>query len=129
MAGVTGGVAQLLVVRRLHAFMKWCCDRFEASYGRRHERGIFVFVLPPTFPDLSKEPTYNIGMRALERSKFAEFSEDTKGRGTGCISLSGGMGMKFCPWCGTAVAKFYRRSWQELLDERITDEFGLLPAA
>ena len=119
----------IINVRRLRAFMKWCCDRFEASYGRRHERGLFVYVLPPTFPDLSTEPTFHIGMRAIERSKFGEFAEVGKGRMSGCVSLSGGLGIKFCPWCGAVVAEFYRQSWQELLDEKITDEFRLLPAA
>jgi hypothetical protein len=108
--------------------MKWCCDRFEASYGRRHERGLFVYVLPPTFPDLSTEPTFNVGMRALDRSKFGEFAKATKGLSV-YVSLSGGMGVKYCPWCSATLAKFYRRSWQELLDERITDEFRAFPAA
>jgi hypothetical protein len=108
--------------------MKWCCDGFRAHYEQRHERGLFVYVLPPTFPKVSTEPSFHIGMRALERSKFGELQEATKGRMGGCMSLSGGAGMSYCPWCGAAVAKFYRRSWQELLDERITDEFRILRA-
>jgi hypothetical protein len=108
--------------------MKWCCDGFRAHYDQRHERGFFMFVLPPEFPKVSMEPTFHIGMRAVERSRFSEFSSATKGM-SGCVSLSGAMCFRFCPWCGTTVAKFYRHTWQELLDERITDEFRLLPPA
>ena len=107
--------------------MKWCCDGFKASYDQRHERGLFVFVLPPEFPKVSAEPTFHIGMRAIERSRIGELTEATKGRMTGCMSLSGSVCMRFCPSCGVPVAKFYRHTWQELLDERITDEFRLLP--
>jgi hypothetical protein len=109
--------------------MKWCCDGFRAHYDQRHERGLFIFVLPPEFPDVSTEPTFSIGMRVIERNRFGELQETTKGRMTGCMSLSGSMRLRFCPWCGATAAKFYRNTWQELLDERITDEFRLLPPA
>ena len=102
--------------------MTFCCDRFGYSYQQRHERGIFVYVLPPTvtFPDV---PLFHIGMRALERAKFGELQEATTGRMAGCMSLSGGAGIRYCPWCGVLLADFYRRSWREMIDERISDEF------
>ena len=28
---------------------------------QRHERGLFVYVLPPTFPNVSTEPSFHIG--------------------------------------------------------------------
>jgi hypothetical protein len=102
--------------------MTFCCDNFKFGFGQRHERGIFVYVLPPppSFPD---EPLFHIGMRALERSRFGDLREATKGQMAGCMSLSCGTGIRHCPWCGVLLAKFYRHSWQEMLDEKITHEF------
>jgi hypothetical protein len=63
-------------------------------------------------------------MRAIERSRHADLGELLKGRMDGCMTLSGGMGMRYCPWCGVTLGKFYAAHWQELIDESITDEFG-----
>jgi hypothetical protein len=104
--------------------MKWCCNGFRANYDQRHERGLIVYVLPQ-FVGASSEPLFHIGFRALERSRHANFSEAVKGRMEGCMSLGGSTGMKYCPWCGATLAKFYRNTWQELLDDKITNEFRL----
>jgi hypothetical protein len=103
--------------------MKWCCDGFRANYDQRHERGLIVYVLP-SVAELS-EPSFRIGFRAIERSKYSSLSEVLKGRMDGCLSLDCSAGMRFFPWCGSTLATFYRSTWQELLDERITDEFRL----
>jgi len=102
--------------------MKWRCQGFQASYGHRHERGLFVYVLPP-FTGAAKDPSFHLGFRALERSRHASFSEAVKGRMDGCMSLDVSTGMKYCPWCGVTLAEFYRKSWEDLLDAKITDEF------
>jgi hypothetical protein len=120
MNGCKGG--WLSSAKQLCAFMKWCCQAFQARYEQRHERGFFVYVLPPIV-DATREPSFHLGMRALERSKYATFSEAMKGRMDGCMSLSGSTGIKYCPWCGVTLTKFYRKSWMEILDEKITDEF------
>lgn len=91
-------------------------------YGERHERGLFVYVLPP-MEGPRPEPSFHLGMRALERTRHAAFSEAVKGRMEGCMSMSASACIKHCPWCGVTLAEFYRSSWQELLDERISDEF------
>jgi len=107
--------------------MTFCCDRFEFAYKQRHERGVFVYVLPPTstFPD---EPLFHVGTRALERDEVGKLQEATKGRMSGCMSLSGGTGISYCPWCGMALANYYRDTWRQLLDERITNELGFSAA-
>ena len=102
--------------------MKWCCQGFQAIYGQQHERGLFVYVLPP-ITGATTEPSFHIGFRALERSRHASFSEAVKGRMDGCMSLDGSTGMRYCPWCGATLVKFYRKSWEEMLDEKIIDEF------
>ena len=102
--------------------MKWCCQGFQASYGQRHERGLFVYVLPPV-AGATQEPSFHIGFRALERDRQASFSDAVKGRLVGCMSLDGSKGMRYCPWCGTPLSEFYCERWEEMLDEKITDQF------
>jgi hypothetical protein len=105
--------------------MKWCCDGFRAQYDQRHERGLFVYVLPPV-AGASSEPSFHIGFRTLERGKHIASSEAIKGRMDLCLSLDGSTGMRYCPWCGSMLAKAYRSIWQELLDERITAELKIM---
>lgn len=102
--------------------MKWCCDQFRLHYDHRHERGVIVYVLPPV-AGAPSEPLFRLGFRALERSRYASLSESFKGTTEGCISLEGSTSMRCCPWCGSTLTEFYRSTWQELLDVRITDEF------
>src|SRR5438105_7676369 len=104
--------------------MKWCCDAFRARYELRHERGLIIYVLPPV-AGASTEPLFHMGFRALERSRHAQLSEAIKGRMKGCMTLDGGTGIGYCPWCGEALRKFYRKSWEGVLDEKLTEEFNL----
>ena len=106
--------------------MKFCCAGFQAKHGHRHERGLFVYVMPPV-PGVSAEPSFHIGMRALERDRYDSLRDAVKGV-SGPISLSVSTGMRYCPWCGATLAKFYRRNWPGLIDEKIVEEFKL-PAA
>lgn len=66
---------------------------------------------------------FHIAFRALEKYKHEAFSQAIKGRMDGCMSLSCCAGMRFCPWCGVELVRFYRSSWQELVDQRVIDEF------
>ena len=102
--------------------MKWCCDGFRNGYKFRHERGLLVFARPPV-SDVTTEPSFHFGFRALERDRQDALREALRGRMDGCMSLSGCTGMRFCPWCGVELVRFYRSSWQELVDQRLIDEF------
>jgi hypothetical protein len=102
--------------------MKWCCDGFRNGYEFRHERGLLVFARP-VVAGVATEPMFHIAFRALERDKHEAFSQAIKGRMDGCMSLSCCTGMRFCPWCGVELVRFYRSSWQELVDQIVIDEF------
>jgi hypothetical protein len=86
--------------------MKWCCDSFQSGYERWHGEGFFVFALPPV-PVASTDPSFHITAR-VER---------------GTSKLSCRTGMKHCPWCGANLVRYYRQSWQEMIDEKIAEEF------
>jgi hypothetical protein len=88
--------------------MKWCCDSFQHQHGQRHERGIFVYALPPV-RGVSDVPSFHFGARVI--------------RGTSVSTVT--TGMRCCPWCGSDLVRFYRRTWQELIDEKIVDQFNL----
>jgi|ERR1051325_8108906 hypothetical protein len=102
--------------------MKWCCDGFRYRYELRHERGLIVFARPPV-PNVMSEPLFYIGFRALERSKHENFSQVVKKKLDGSMSLSGCIGFRFCPWCGVELGRFYRTAWEELVDQKVIDEF------
>lgn len=103
--------------------MNFCCDGFMAQHEQRHERGLFVYVLPPA-RGTTAEPSFHIGMRAIERRRYDSLRDAARGI-SGPISLSVSTGMRYCPWCGATLAKFYRKSWPELIDEKIVEEFKL----
>jgi hypothetical protein len=102
--------------------MKWCCDGFRNGYKFRHERGFIVFARPP-IPNVTAGPSFFFGFRALERSKQENFGQVVKGKLDGCMSLSGCTGMRYCPWCGVELRRFYRNTWKELVDQKMFDEF------
>lgn len=102
--------------------MKWCCTGFQAKYEQRHERGFLVFVRPPDSANVN-EPTFYFAFRAVELDQQKTLAVTRKGRLEGCISLAGCMRMRFCPGCGAELARFYQRSWPELVDQRLIDEF------
>src|SRR5215831_5668604 len=101
--------------------MKFCCVGFQAQHEQRHDRGLLVYVLPPA-PGASAEPSFHIGARAVERRHYDALREATRGM-SDPISLNVSTGMRYCPWCGATLAKFYRKGWPELIDEKIVDEF------
>ena len=105
--------------------MKWCFDGFRNAYEQRHERGILVFACRPA-SGVRTEPSFHLAFRAVERSRYGSLQEAVRGRMEGCMSLSCCTGMRFCPWCGAELARFYRSSWQELVDQKILDEFTFL---
>jgi hypothetical protein len=104
--------------------MEWCCDGFKYAYTFRHERGLFVFALPPD-SGVGK-PSFHIGCRAVESVDIPQFQKLRReiGEAPVTVNLQAHTRMRFCPWCGKSVLRHYRQSWTELIDEKITEEFG-----
>ena len=100
--------------------MKGCCVGFQANFAHRHERGFSVYVLPP-IAGVSPDPGFHIGCWCVAPSEVARVSAADQV----AISLHTSTGMRFCPWCGVPLDQFYHDTWQELLDDQISDEFQL----
>jgi hypothetical protein len=63
-------------------------------------------------------------MRALERSRQSAHGDAIAGRMEGCMTLSGSVCIRHCPWCGVTLTEHYHQGWEKLLDPEIADEFG-----
>lgn len=40
------------------------------------------------------------------------------------ITLATWRRIKYCPWCGSDIHRFYRKTYQHLADRALTDEHG-----
>ncbi len=96
--------------------MKW-------SFEERGRRGIYVFAEPPR-PEIKIGVTFYMAFRAvdekcIEQIRQTDFPEDCP------ITISTRTGMRYCPWCGVKLEKFYKRNYHQLIDERLSAEFPL----
>jgi hypothetical protein len=41
----------------------------------------------------------------------------------GCMTLGASVVIRFCPHCGIKLSDFYRDTWQDLPDEKLSEEF------
>ena len=99
---------------------KWCCVALETAFAERRDRTIFVFADPPSDDG---EVRFWLGSRAMT---FDALHEDPPLAIPPhlVLTLSTRKPMAFCPWCGTRLARFYRRRHVQLLDPELTREFG-----
>lgn len=107
--------------------MKWCCEAFQFAFDERHERGIFVFC-EPIPPNVKGGLTYWLGMRSVriaDRERLSRHVAVASGWEQPVpITLATWHRIKFCPWCGRGVERFYRNTYQALTDVVLTEEHG-----
>jgi hypothetical protein len=82
--------------------MRWCCDFFKQMYLSKGRRG-FAIVLQG-----DNEPYFAIQFRAVSEDKEANVNSNTP------ASLEGKTAIMFCPSCGKAVLKSYKKQLIEL---------------
>jgi hypothetical protein len=101
--------------------MRICCDDFKGHFEFRHERGTLVFALPRVTTG-----SFYLGFRSVARSVIPRVHDVLKvHEDLGAVYLRGCVSLRFCPWCGVELQKFYRDTWRELIDDKITDEFRI----
>jgi hypothetical protein len=106
--------------------MKWCCDDFKVLVLYPPELGFRVFVSPQLAADTGQPLLFHLGCRCVAQDDVPRFLEAWKGRcGIPRQILSTCTGLRFCPCCGTELAKAYQDTWRELVDQRVAKEFGL----
>lgn len=81
---------------------KWCCMGFEGNYQAAGERGFAVLV--------GKEG-FLIQVRLVAQNEAHRLKIEPQDI---AVSLVNQIGMRFCPWCGANLAKFYGNRLQEL---------------
>ena len=79
---------------------KWCCDAFKNSYDLAGKRAIAVLVDRSTDGD----PEFLLQARA-----FVKGGEPLDLNTAVPMSLVTESSMRFCPWCGRNLSRWYRR--------------------
>ena len=103
--------------------MSWCCDSFHRATQNRDDDGFVAYIVPPTAGH--DNPAFGIGFRAIRRELVPQLQKAIIGM-SGNIKISGGIGLRFCPWCGVRLADHYRTSFRDIIDEDITREFHFI---
>jgi hypothetical protein len=102
--------------------MNWCCHPFRNAMENRHGDGFVAYVVAPAPPQL--DPQFGFAFRAIRKEQIPDFQTAvTTISGVGNIKLSGASRVRFCPWCGVRLAEYYRVSYEELVDEKVSREF------
>ena len=97
----------------------WCCDGLKFAYERRAERGLYVFAEPPV-PEIESPVSFWLGSRAIAHAHLARVA-DFPSAGVP-FTIATWLPIHHCPWCGNRLIEFYRESYDQLYDERISDE-------
>jgi len=80
--------------------IRWCCAGFNANFLTAGERGVGVFA---AMPPGHERPMFFLQFRALD----ADAPPPRDGEAfTAAVQL----GLRFCPWCGRNLRKWYLRS-------------------
>lgn len=84
------------------AAIKWCCPGFEGHYGEAGRRGSAVLI----GLDFEGRPEFTLQYRAVDkeheqsvRSAIASLQPS--------IVIVVDIGMRYCPWCGCDLEKWY----------------------
>jgi hypothetical protein len=95
--------------------MKWCCPGFEGNYSQAGQRSSAVLV----GRDLMGMPEFTLQFRAVDKGNEQFISSSNEAIP---ISLVIDVGMRYCPWCGCDLEKWYADAVDELYrpDLRIT---------
>ncbi len=108
---------------------KFCCEGISTSFMDRKDRGVFVFCEPDNYL-LSCGPTFWIGMRSVRFEDIDRFAEERRllperqNEKPFPVTISTWLPIKYCPWCGKNLKRFYKRSFEVLVDEDLSKEHG-----
>lgn len=86
--------------------MKWCCEVFESYYERAGSRGFALLVeRSPT-----NKPRFVLQHRALDK-----WVEETAVSAVAPMSIVSDVVIRYCPWCGRDLGKWYGKSVDVLI--------------
>ena len=82
--------------------IKWCCRTLRDSVSESGRRGLAIFL-----NDVGDPAFFVIQFRAIEPGAPDPESESP-------LTLGVETGIRFCPWCGTNLLRFYRKHLKAL---------------
>ena len=94
--------------------MRWCCDALQHQFENRKKRGIAVVAVPPD--EQHPQPRFQLSLRSIDDEAVGKVESPLAGEYI-AQTLQTWAPIKYCPWCGVELARFYKKSWQALFDE------------
>jgi hypothetical protein len=92
----------------------WCCRLFEGNWLDGSERGFSVGLL-----QTSVSLSFVLRHRSVDKLDEEELSKATsKVTSPFPVTITSETVIDFCPWCGTQLAKFYKRMLLERIKSR-----------
>lgn len=95
---------------RTKGYVKWCCGGFRASYEGAGSRGVGLLVVRT---EDDREPRFILQFRAVDIG--SSFSH----QGPEPLSVVSEVRLRWCPWCGRNLSKWYKKAWPDLVRPKI----------
>lgn len=93
--------------------MKYCCQGFELAVARLGKRGVSVGATE----HVNGVPTFLLELRAVDATKetgLIAALENIEPQEEFDLCYVSQQAIRFCPWCGTKLARNYRNTWREI---------------
>jgi hypothetical protein len=87
----------------------WCCAGFQGNYEAAGHRGFAVLIEKDDYLGTR----FTIQSRAVDQSNQEELHTHLL-QTTFAVSVVAETGMRFCPWCGVDLKRFYGKRTAEL---------------
>jgi hypothetical protein len=101
---------------------KWCCEAVRQHFENRGERGVFIYAEPP-HPPVTGQPSYWLAVNAIDQVNIPRIPKPADGASLP-IMLQTWLPVRFCPWCGRRLVRFYRKHWKQLFDKDVSVQHG-----
>jgi len=100
---------------------EWCCNGLSHAFAQRADRGIYVFAsrLGPSSP-----VSFWLAMRSVTQADLRR-RENLGPSSTVPVTLATRVPIRFCPWCGKRLDRFYGPNGNQLIDTSLDAEFYL----
>jgi hypothetical protein len=100
---------------------RWCCESLRVKFDYRSERGWFIFSEPPA-PPITNQPSFWLCVRSVAATDIEHFEKTTHSSAN--VMVVGWQAVRFCPWCGCNLLRFYGNRFQQLYDDAVSREHG-----
>jgi len=97
--------------------MKYCCDGFKDAFKNIEKRGFSIFATEDNF----NKPIFYLYFRSIDMDEENELKSLLYNvKFQKAFTLSTECVISYCPWCGKNLARFYDKTWKNILGESLT---------